>query len=1104
MPSLVLRSRTSNPHGGGAGALTASDIDRYDRLAEDFATFFESRPDAGMNDFVIGRHLRFLGSGEARVVFRDKLRPKRVVKLNWDDPDQTLKEIQVWNEAPAWLRPHLVPVLGYDRGGRWAVYEYAEPMPADTARDEWAGVDNEVARRLADCGLGDAVAQNLSKDGRLLDYGWFDPVLWGRCAQRRNPAASSAASRAAFRRWFGQSTVVDADGAPLVVYHGTTAGGFDAFRPNYRKGEQLGFGIHFAQDRGFAAKYAEDPTVARKGKKPKVYAVYLSIQRPLVADAIVYEGTPEFALAKKLAGSKLMTQRGEDGVRLTYMQNAIDKTSALRAEKLIREAGYDGIVYESVLSTASWTGTGVGRAKTGSSRSYIVFEPTQVKSATDNAGTFDPAELSILRNPPRKPAYSESELARLEEEKSRASEARQAAWGKLQAVVRERVLRLLQKLPKGAYDEETVARDMRDYTEKLFGPEGPNPPMSEYPLYIDAYSAERRATGAVDRYSEALYKQLRLQAIKRARAGEKNLRDADLRNANLRGVDLSGVNLTEADLIAANLSGANLSGANLQGASLLEANLTRANLTGANLQGADLASNLIDANLSGANLQNATLRQAKLKGATLQDANLSGADLWGAILKGANLTGANLESADLDWANLEGANLKDANLEDAKIRDTTNLTGANLKGVNLKGTTLEGRFSRVDGTLLVRPARAYGKQTGAVLKLGKADAPSRAVEFKRRYPAEFERLKGDTSGADFTDAAKARIRTKYETPFKWFVTEGWFTSDLQRYCPYPNLVFMLNLDLTDAFFTERQRAALKSLAKTSRISKHPHETGNLFTVGWVRLCVNDATKTWLVEEVQSDVGIIKGDSVPEGRKKRADVTSELRPYIDRFYEDALGIVFMEAEKRGYSVEMLEYASKRQFNSPRAVYTDLPRSMGMVRQKGSNVLRDQRIAETWFYKPNPAEPRYTLLGVDEEVTTCEHCGKADLKCTVVLGVLDADGNVEREARFGRSCAAKALRKPSTTTANKMESLARVAEFKRVWAMRVDGPGKREQVAAGRFPIYVTSYPLTDGRTLLLQESDPSFRPPAGAWTRLREGAWVGHPAKTNPSRSRARR
>ena len=186
------------------------------------------------------------------------------------------------------------------------------------------------------------------------------------------------------------------------------------------------------------------------------------------------------------------------------------------------------------------------------------------------------------------------------------------------------------------------------------------------------------------------------------------------------------------------------------------------------------------------------------------------------------------------------------------------------------------------------------------------------------------------------------------------------------------------------------------------------------------------------------------------------------------------------------------------------YNDAPsRRRNPARKPSQTEARD--MGEGFVYdlprvtRKNPAAPRYTLLGVDEEVTVCEHCGKADLKCTVVLGVLDADGNVEREARFGRSCAAKALRKPSTTTANKMESLARVAEFKRVWAMRVDGPGKHEQVAAGRFPTYVTSYLLTDGRTLLLQESDPSFRPPAGAWTRLREGAWVGHPAKTNPRR-----
>jgi len=83
---------------------------------------------------------------------------------------------------------------------------------------------------------------------------------------------------------------------------------------------------------------------------------------------------------------------------LTYMPRAIDQTSAQRAEKLIREAGYDGILYESVLSSSVWTGGGMGRKRTGSSRSYIVFDPTQIKSATGNRGTFDPADPRISYN----------------------------------------------------------------------------------------------------------------------------------------------------------------------------------------------------------------------------------------------------------------------------------------------------------------------------------------------------------------------------------------------------------------------------------------------------------------------------------------------------------------------------------------------------------------------------------------------------------------------------------------------------------------------------------------------------------------------------------
>lgn len=163
--------------------------------------------------------------------------------------------------------------------------------------------------------------------------------------------------------------------AVLTAYHGTRNGGFDDFKSHYRKGEQLGFGIHFSADREFAARYAHDDEVARKGKAPMVYTVQLTMDRPLKADEIVSEGSPEFALAKKLAGAKLYVSKDEHGTPCCYMQNAIDSTSPQRAEKLIRAAGFDGVIYRARVGSRAVGGMMVS----GESESYIVFEPSQIR-----------------------------------------------------------------------------------------------------------------------------------------------------------------------------------------------------------------------------------------------------------------------------------------------------------------------------------------------------------------------------------------------------------------------------------------------------------------------------------------------------------------------------------------------------------------------------------------------------------------------------------------------------------------------------------------------------------------------------------------------------
>jgi hypothetical protein len=198
----------------------------------------------------------------------------------------------------------------------------------------------------------------------------------------------------AFKKWFGDSKIVDADGKPLVVYHGTTSGGFGEFKPNVRKGEQLGFGIHFAEGRAFADRYAADPDVARRGKTPQTFEVYLALKNPLIANKIVSEGSPEFAVAKKLAGKGMYAVKNDAGVPSVYLQNIIDATTPQRAERVIREAGYDGVIYLARIGTRGVDGYSRGNI-TSESRAFIAFSPTQIKSASGNTGAFDPNNPDI-------------------------------------------------------------------------------------------------------------------------------------------------------------------------------------------------------------------------------------------------------------------------------------------------------------------------------------------------------------------------------------------------------------------------------------------------------------------------------------------------------------------------------------------------------------------------------------------------------------------------------------------------------------------------------------------------------------------------------------
>ena len=152
--------------------------------------------------------------------------------------------------------------------------------------------------------------------------------------------ATNQTDSMAFKAWFSGSKVVDAEGKPLMVYHGTSAD-FAIFKPSHG---DFGDGIYMTSDAAEASDYANNwsPTTAKDGAN--VMPVYASLQNP-------YYTTPE---DRKL---------DSDVVRK-------------KAEKL----GHDGII-------RTW--------KNSDQIHVIAFNPTQIKSAIGNNGNFDASNPDI-------------------------------------------------------------------------------------------------------------------------------------------------------------------------------------------------------------------------------------------------------------------------------------------------------------------------------------------------------------------------------------------------------------------------------------------------------------------------------------------------------------------------------------------------------------------------------------------------------------------------------------------------------------------------------------------------------------------------------------
>jgi len=212
------------------------------------------------------------------------------------------------------------------------------------------------------------------------------------------PLAAAQTGNPEFKNWFGDSKVVDVEGNPQVVYHGTNRVGIEAFEPSYygdglnrveaeesnapeyKRQQPL---IFFTPDPKITEKYANESS-DRKGppnfhRGGNVLPVYLNSQKPFdpfsEQDAKEYIDNAAKAYleggdAKDAAQAKGFAESDIKAMR----RNPEDSWPEIETRVgMIRQLGYDGI-----------------RLTEEGAPTIAVFEPNQIKSATGNQGTFDP------------------------------------------------------------------------------------------------------------------------------------------------------------------------------------------------------------------------------------------------------------------------------------------------------------------------------------------------------------------------------------------------------------------------------------------------------------------------------------------------------------------------------------------------------------------------------------------------------------------------------------------------------------------------------------------------------------------------------------------
>ena len=194
------------------------------------------------------------------------------------------------------------------------------------------------AQNAEDRRQGTSARESISKTGETVK---------GKFSASAEQAKNDQTEMVAFKDWFGDwqndpesaSKVVNADGTPKVVYHGTNAE-FNTF-------QQENGAYFFSESRDYAESMADE----RRGNR--IIEAYLKMKNPYTVKLSPEQFTDNIAEAPFIRYAK---EHGNDGVIFEY------------------DGSKEDLAYD---------------------KFYVVFDSTQIKSATDNIGTFDKTNPDI-------------------------------------------------------------------------------------------------------------------------------------------------------------------------------------------------------------------------------------------------------------------------------------------------------------------------------------------------------------------------------------------------------------------------------------------------------------------------------------------------------------------------------------------------------------------------------------------------------------------------------------------------------------------------------------------------------------------------------------